>query len=90
MSDENGTDHETLRRDTKDTLGGEPVLMISPRLFTIVVLTILALLVLVIVVSLARDDLDGTGVATVLSTLFSGIVVGAMVKGRDRSPPGRS
>ena len=56
--------------------------MISGRLLSAVVVTILALLVVVVAVGLARNNLDTTGVATVLSTLFSGIVVGTLLKGR--------
>lgn len=63
----------------------EPV-AISGRLLSAVVVTILALIVVVVVVGLARNNLDTTGVATVLSTLFSGIVVGTLVKGR-KDPP---
>lgn len=59
----------------------------SPRLLTAVVVTILALLVVVVAVGLARDNLDTTGVATVLSTLFSGIVVGVLLKGKAGDPP---
>jgi hypothetical protein len=61
--------------------------VISPRLLSAVVVTILALLVVVIAVGLARDNLDTTGVATVLSTLFSGIVVGVLLKGKGGDPP---
>lgn len=63
--------------------GGEVV--ISSRLLSAVVVVILGLLVVVVVVGLARDNLDTTGVATVLSTLFSGIVVGVLLKGRGSS-----
>lgn len=55
--------------------------LISVRLLAAVVVVVLALLVAVISVGLARNNLDSTGVATVLSTLFSGIVVGALLKG---------
>lgn len=57
--------------------------MMTPRLFAFVVVTVLGLLVAVVVVGLLRDNLDPTGVATVLGTLFSGIVVGAIVRGRE-------
>lgn len=59
-----------------------PSALLSARLIAAVVVTILVLLVIVVIVGLARDNLDSTGVATVLSTLFSGIVLGALVKGR--------
>lgn len=61
--------------------------ILSRRLLSAVVVTILALIVVVVVVGLARDNLDTTGVATVLSTLFSGIVVGTLVRGRGRDGP---
>lgn len=61
--------------------------MISTRLLSAVVVTILGLIVIVVVVGLARDNLDTTGVATVLSTLFSGIVVGTLLKGRGGGTP---
>lgn len=72
---------ETVSPDKPDDAREGVAVMISPRLLASIVLTILALLVVVILVGLARDNLDPTGVATVLSTLFSGIVVGALVKG---------
>lgn len=58
--------------------------MIPARVVVGVVLTLLALLVLVIVVGLARNNLNPNGVAAVLSTMFSGIVVGALTAGRKR------
>lgn len=61
--------------------------MLSTRLLSLVVVTILGLLVIVVMVGLARNTLDTTGVATVLSTLFSGIVVGTLLKGRKGDPP---
>jgi ABC-type uncharacterized transport system permease subunit len=50
-----------------------------------VVVVALLLLVAVISIGLARDQLDVTGVATVLSTLISGIVVGVILKDRSNS-----
>jgi len=61
--------------------------LLSRRLLSAIVVTILALIVVVVVVGLARDNLDTTGVATVLSTLFSGIVVGTLLRGRGRDGP---
>lgn len=58
--------------------------MISTRLLSAVIVVILVLIVAVVVVGLARDNLDATGVATVLSTLLSGIVVGTLLKGRGK------
>lgn len=71
-----------------DRPGGHADHMISPRLLAAVILTVLALLVVVVIVGLARDNLDPTGVATVLSTMFSGIVVGVIVRGRTPPPGG--
>lgn len=56
--------------------------MISTKLLSGVIVTVLALIVIVVIVGLLRNDLDPTGVATVLSTMFSGIVVGTLVKSR--------
>lgn len=64
--------------------------LISPRLLAASVAVVLTLLAAVVVVGLARDNLDSTGVATVLSTLFSGIVVGALLKGRGDGKGGSS
>lgn len=72
--------------DAREDAQGGPDPMISTRLLSAVVVTILALLVVVVAVGLARDNLDTTGVATVLSTLFSGIVVGVLLKGRGGGP----
>lgn len=58
----------------------------SPALVAFSVLVILSLLALVIVVGIYRDNLDTTAVASVLSTLFSGIVVGALWQRRDGRP----
>lgn len=78
---EGGPDREKVSPDIPDNAREGVPVMLSPRLLASIVLTILALLVVVVLVGLARDNLDPTGVATVLSTLFSGIVVGALVKG---------
>lgn len=47
-----------------------------------VVVVAVALLVAVVSIGLARDQLDVTGVATVLCTLISGLVVGVILKDR--------
>lgn len=57
--------------------------ILPPWLIAVVVLVALLLLVAVVAVGLKRDAIDITGVATVLSTLISGIVVGVLLKGRD-------
>lgn len=53
----------------------------SRRMLAGITVTALALLATVIGVGLVRDDLDPTGVAVVLSTLISGIVIGTRGKG---------
>lgn len=63
---------------------------LSPALVGFSALTILTLLVAVIGVGLARDNLDTTAVATILCTLFSGIVVGTLYQHRDRGGRGES
>lgn len=68
---------------------GEVESMFQGKLVGVLVLAILAvaipLLVAVVVVGLLRDNLDTTGVATVLSTLISGIVLGSFLRKKD--PP---
>lgn len=62
-----------------------PPPLITPRLFAWVVGVASLLLIAVIVVGLARDEIDPTGVATVIATLISSVVVGAIVRGKPRS-----
>lgn len=80
-------DREILKGNGPDDDPGGDETMLSTRLLSLIVVTILALLVVVVVVGVARNNLDTTGVATVLSTLFSGIVVGTLLKGRKGDPP---
>jgi hypothetical protein len=72
---------DELERESPQAPPPAAVDLISVRLLAGVVVVVLALIVAVVAVGLARDNLDSTGVATVLSTLFSGIVVGALLKG---------
>jgi len=64
--------------------------MIPKRLVVASLVVALALLVVVVAVGLARDNLDSTGVAVVLSTLISGIVVAALTRKDDRGGKGRT
>lgn len=50
--------------------------MFSRRFLTSITGGAFGLLVIVIAVGLLRDDLDATGVAVILSTLISGILLG--------------
>jgi hypothetical protein len=77
---------ETLEGSDSRPPGEVPLAMISPRLVSAVVVVALVLLVVVVVVGVTRGDLDTTGVATVLSTLISGIVVGVLIRGRNGPP----
>lgn len=58
--------------------------LIPKRLVAASLVVALALLVVVVAVGIARDNLDSTGVAVVLSTLVSGIVVAALTRKDDR------
>lgn len=58
----------------------KPDLVLSTRLISAIVVVLLALFVAVVVVGLARDNLNPLGVATVISTMFSGIVVGVLTR----------
>lgn len=82
-ADDDAPDRETLGGSDDSAPLEEIPPMISPRLVSAVVLTALVLLVVVVVVGVTRGDLDTTGVATVLSTLISGIVVGVLIRGRN-------
>lgn len=62
---------------------------LTPAMVTFSAGTILTLLVVVIGVGLARDNLNTTAVATILCSLFSGIVVGALAQHRDSRHGGR-
>lgn len=64
---------------------GTPV---PPKLIAAIAATIVALIAAVVVVGLYRNNLDPLGVVTVLSTLFSGVVVGVNLKGRSSSNGG--
>lgn len=62
--------------------------LIPRRLIVASLVTALALLIVVVTVGLARNNLDSTGVAVVLSTLVSGIVVAALTRKDDRGGKG--
>lgn len=51
------------------------------RIAALVVVVALGLLAAVVIVGLKNNSLDVTGVATVLGTLISAVVVGVIVKG---------
>jgi hypothetical protein len=57
--------------------------MLPPRLVAAIAVTLVALIVVAVAVGLYRNNLDPLGVVTVLSTLFSGVVVGVNFKGRN-------
>lgn len=65
-----------------------PVLLLSGRTITVVVAALVALLALVIVVGLARKQLDPTGVAVMLGATLSGVVTGALLRGKDKGGDG--
>lgn len=56
--------------------------LVTPRLFAWVVGVAVLLLAVVIIVGLVTKQIDPTGVATVLGTLITGTVVGALVRGK--------
>ena len=71
----------------------EPLPTLSPRTFAVVAIvvlgTLLALIVALVVVGLARRDIDVTAVVTVLASLFSGLALGGLYKGRTTPGEGR-
>lgn len=64
--------------------------LIPKRLVAASLVVALALLIVVVAVGLARNNLDSTGVAVVLSTLVSGIVVAALTRKDDRGDKGKT
>jgi hypothetical protein len=55
---------------------------VSSKLATAIIVTILALIVVVVLVGLYRDDLDPLGVITVLGTMVTGFVSVLVARGR--------
>jgi hypothetical protein len=62
---------------------GTPV---NSKALTAVILLIAALLAAVVVVGLARGELDTTGVAVTLASILSGIVGGVLLRERSKGP----
>lgn len=56
------------------------------KTLTAVVFLIAGLLAVVIVVGLARDQLDPTGVAAILASALSGLVGGILLRERSKGP----